>query len=128
MGRRCPGWNLAGLLSILLGFAAASPWRAATPPASAALAVALLANAFPYRWITLLDGSPTGFAMGLRRGSSWGWTWPCATAAPREAGWPGLALLGAYAADLHVFYFGALAAPAGACSPGAPCPARRARR
>ncbi len=106
------GWNLAGLAAVLLGicgsFALA---RRFTRRTALALTIALAANAFPYRWITLLGGSPTGFAMGLLP-----WLWLGLDVAVRDrrpaGGWlAGASLLAAYCADLHVFYFGALAAP-----------------
>lgn len=107
-------WNAAGLASFLLGIFflyllarrfAPGPYR--LPAALAALVAASL----PYRFITLACGSPTGFAIALppllvygldraiRDRSALGWALVV------------LALFCAYAADLHVFYFSALAAP-----------------
>lgn len=106
------GWNLAGLAAVLLGiFGCYALARRFTRHTALALTIALAANAFPYRWITLLGGSPTGFAMGLLP-----WLWLGLDVAVRDrrpaGGWlAGASLLAAYGADLHVFYFGALAAP-----------------
>lgn len=105
-------WNFSLLCSFLLGvggvFVLARRYTRRRLPAALA---ALAANALPYRWITLLGGSPTGFAMGLTP-----WLLAGLDAAVRDrraAGGrlAGVALLAAYGSDLHVFYFGALAAP-----------------
>ncbi|MDD5706896.1 MAG: hypothetical protein PHR35_13310 [Kiritimatiellae bacterium] len=106
-------WNLSLLLAFLLGVAGSHALaRRYTGSAGLALAVALTVNAFPYRWITLLCGSPTGFAMGLIP-----WLLTGLDVAVRDrrsaGGWlAGASILAAYGTDLHVFYFSALIAPA----------------
>ncbi len=106
------GWNAAGLASVLFGVVLLGllARRFTSSPGIAFLA-ALLAASFPYRWITLFTGSPTGFAMALppllfygldraiRDRSVWGGVLA------------GLAVFFAYTADLHTFYFSMLAAP-----------------
>lgn len=106
------GWNLAGLASVLLGLYgcfclarryARSLWLA--------LAVALIVCAFPYRWITLLSGSPTGFGIGLLPWLVVGLDAAVRDSRPAGGLVAGLALLGTYSTDLHCFYFAALLTP-----------------
>ena len=106
------GWNAAGLASALTGllFLVLLARRWAGGKAWAGLAAGLVAGTLPYRWITLLCGSPTGFGMAfppmlawgldraVRGGKASGWAWAVA------------AMAFAYTSDLHVFYFSALAA------------------
>jgi hypothetical protein len=106
-------WNAAGWVGLFLTFWLT--WRLVrrytTDPAAAFLG-ALVGFALPYRWITLLTGSPTGFGM----------TWVPALllgldVAVRDrrarGGWlAGVALLCGYGSDLHVFFFQVLATPA----------------
>lgn len=105
-------WNLAGLLGLLL-----TAWltyllaRRYTPYRAAAWLAAAVAVLWPYRWINVLGGSPTGFAMAwvpllglgidsaVRRGR---WTGGC---------WAALALLFAGMGDTHTFFFGVLSLP-----------------
>lgn len=106
------GWNLAGLASVLLGLwgtfllvrrYATNHWLAA--------AIALLATAFPYRWITLACGSPTGYGIGLVPWLFAGLDMAIRDRRPLGGLAAGLALLGCYGSDLHCFYFSALATP-----------------
>ncbi len=110
---RAFGWNLAGFISLL--FTLHFTWRLGrrfTDSDRLALAAAVLALAVPYRWFSLLGGSPTGFGMtfvpmlflGLDR----------AIRDNRVSGGllAGFALIMAYCTDLHVFYFSILAVPA----------------
>ncbi len=107
-------WNFALLASVLLGlggtYVLARRFKARR---GLALAIALVANALPYRWINLLCGSPTGYAMGLVPWLLVGLD--LAVRGRRAAGgWlAGAALLAAYGSDLHVFYFSMLLLPAG---------------
>lgn len=106
------GWNAAGLASVLCGILFLGLLvRRFTASLPALLLATLLAAAFPYRWIALFTGSPTGFAIAfppllfygldraIRDRSAWGGILA------------GLAIFFAYTADLHTFYFSALAAP-----------------
>ncbi len=106
------GWNAAGLASVLLGVLGLGLLaRRFSDSAGIAFGATLVAATFPFRWIPLFTGSPTGFAMAfppllfygidraIRDRSVWGGTWA------------GLALFFSYATDLHTFYFSALAAP-----------------
>ena len=105
-------WNLAGLASILLGLFGAFylALRYADSRATA-VGIALLTTAFPYRWITLLGGSPTGYGMGLIPWLLAGLDRAIRDQRPSGGVVAGLALLGAYASDLHCFYFASLLTP-----------------
>ena len=60
------GWNAAGLFAFLLGlFGLFALARRHVKSDAFAGMVAVVAAAFPYRWITVLGGSPTGFASCL---------------------------------------------------------------
>jgi len=106
------GWNLAGFLSILLTFFLT--WelvRRYVDSEYVAATAALIAFMFPYRWITLLSGSPTGFAMVFPPALLLG-----LDLAMREQRVSGGLLAGSavflgYCSDLHVFFFSVLAIP-----------------
>lgn len=58
------GWNLTALISLWLTFVFTRKLlRRYTPHTLLATLGALIAIMLPYRWITLLDGSPTGLTM-----------------------------------------------------------------
>lgn len=106
------GWNCAGLFSGLIGLIgifllakrySPTPWRT--------FAVAFITSAFPYRWISLITGSPTGFATCLVPWIAYGIDRTIRDRSPGGSAIAGLALLLAFCADLHVFYFSALATP-----------------
>jgi hypothetical protein len=105
-------WNVTGFVSLWLSYAATwllvsaivNDWRVGA-------VLGVLSVLLPYRWMSLLGGSPTGFAMlwvpllmlgveaSLRRRKAWG-------------GWvTALALLCAIWTDLHVFFFSGLLLP-----------------
>jgi len=112
LGGQALGWNMAGIATLLLGFWAT--WllaRRYTRDPLIPLFAALIATMQPYRWITLLTGSPTGFAMGLVPVILLGLD--IAVRNRRAAGGllAGVGILSAYAADLHVFYFSVLCVP-----------------
>ena len=107
------GWNITSLLSIVLTYlASVALCRRYTPNAFAAGIAALLSITLPIRWISLLGGSPAGFAMlwipvlylGL----------DIAVRDHRASGGvlAGIALLFSAWTDLHVFFFGAISSPA----------------
>ena len=107
------GWNAAGLASVLAGILFLGLLvRRFTGSAAAILLATLLAASFPYRWITLFTGSPTGFAMAFPPMLFYGLDRAIRDRSPWGGVWAGLAILCAYATDLHTFYFSALAAPA----------------
>ncbi len=106
------GWNAAGLASVLLGFLFLGLLaRRFSPLPAAAFLATLVAAAFPYRWITLFTGSPTGFAMAFPPLLFYGLDRAIRDRSPLGGLLAGLALLCSYATDLHVFYFSALASP-----------------
>lgn len=112
IGGRCIGWNLTGFLSLLFTHVFTFLLvRRYVRNSWIAVMAALISIMFPYRWITLLGGSPTGFAMvwvpliflGL-------------DIAVRDEKWYGGLLAGAAVllsclGDAHVFFFGVLAIP-----------------
>jgi hypothetical protein len=112
IGGRAFGWNFTGFLSLWMTawftFLLARRYTATDAPAWLAAAVSVM---FPYRWIALLGGSPTGFSMawvpllflGLDR----------AVRDDKTSGgvMAGLAVLFAAWGDTHTFFFGVLAAP-----------------
>ncbi len=106
------GWNAAGLASVLLGLLALGLLaRRFTDSPSAVLLATLVAAAFPYRWITLFTGSPTGFAMAFPPLLAYGLDRAIRDRSPLGGLLAGLALFFSYTTDLHVFYFSALASP-----------------
>ena len=106
------GWNAAGLFAFMIGlfgfFALAR--RYAHSDAVAGLA-AIVAAAFPYRWITLLGGSPTGFASCLVPCLLYGLDTAVRDKRPSGGFIAGAALFFSYCSDLHVFYFSSLLTP-----------------
>lgn len=112
LGGRAFGWNVTGFLAILLTFL--FTWRLARRYARAewtAWLAALVGFTMPYRWITLLTGSPTGFAMTLVPALLLGID--LAVRDGRAAGGvlAGGAMFLAFCSDLHVFFFSGLVAP-----------------
>ncbi len=112
-GGHAVGWNMAGLVAFLTGFLATFALaRRYAVSLSTAMVATLVATAFPYRWITLLIGSPTGFAMGLVPLMLLGLDQAVRQGRFRGGLLAGVAIVCAYGSDLHVFYFSLLAAPA----------------
>lgn len=106
------GWNLASFFSVF--FTVWGGWRLArrfsAPTAVHITATALIAG-FPYRWITLLHGSPTGFAMMYVPWLLWG-LHVSIVDRTRRGGWiAGLALMFSAWGDIHTFFFMALLTP-----------------
>lgn len=105
-------WNLTQLLSVWAGvfFCYCLARRHGVRPWTA-LAISVVANAVPYRWVTLSGGSPTGFGMGLLPGVVLG----VELAVRDRRVWGGVlggvCLLACYAIDLHCFLFAALSLP-----------------
>ena len=106
------GWNAAGLASVLLGvLALALLARRFTDSRLAVLCAALVAAAFPYRWIGLFTGSPTGFAAAFPPLLFYGLDRAVRDRSAAGGALAGLALFCAYATDMHTFYFLGLATP-----------------
>lgn len=106
------GWNLASFISIWL--TAWFTWLLAARHTSrlwGAATAALVAVVFPYRWISLMGGSPTGFAMAWVPLLALGVDEAVRRDRPRGGAWAGLALALAGAGDAHTFFFAALSAP-----------------
>ena len=107
------GWNAAGLASVLLGVLALGLLaRRFTDSRLAVFLAVLVAAAFPYRWITLFTGSPTGFAAAFPPLLFYGLDRAIRDRSAAGGTLAGLALFFSYATDMHTFYFSALAAPA----------------
>ncbi len=106
------GWNAAALFSILLGlFGFFSLAKRFVKPDAVAYVVAIVATAFPYRWITLLVGSPTGFASCFVPWLLYGLDKAIRDKSPHGGFTAGVALFFSYCSDLHVFYFSSLLTP-----------------
>ncbi len=75
------------------------------------LLAAAASIAFPFRWVMLLGGSPTGPAMMWLALLAFGLSRAFREDKPIGGLWAALALFGAYINDRHVFFFGFLAAP-----------------
>lgn len=106
------GWNLTGFFAVWFGLA--GTWRLVTrypAPLAVHLAATALGVLFPYRWVTLLHGSPTGLAMGYVP-----WILLGLDLAIRDRKFAGGILAGAALllsgwADTHTFFFSALLIP-----------------
>ncbi len=106
------GWNAASLFSLLFGMW--GTWRLVRSykaPFAITVAATFCGTFLPYRWVTLLHGSPTGFAMmyvpwvlyGLR---------VSIVDRKKIGGWiAGACLLASAWGDLHTFFFSALIVP-----------------
>lgn len=106
------GWNAASLFShllCLLGLYLLVLRLTRSNLAATAIAIAL--SAFPYRWITIISGSPTGFAYCLVPWLFYGLDIVARCGKVKGGIIAGLAIFFAYCSDLHVFYFSALATP-----------------
>ena len=106
------GWNFAGLVSLwLTGLFAWALARRYSESETAAGLLALVPMAFPFTWVNLLSGSPTGFALmwvpvllyGLDRWAGDG--------SAAGAAWAGAAVFFSEWSDTHVFFFGVLVSP-----------------
>ncbi len=112
IGGHAFGWNFALFLAVWLSLF--STWRLTSRFARdefTALVFAMAALALPYPWISLLGGSPTGFAMAWVPLLFWG-----LDIAVRESriagGWMACAaLILSSLGDAHVFFFSVLSVP-----------------
>lgn len=106
------GWNLAILASHLLGllgFYLLAHRFFKSWPVSCALAVA--AASFPFKWLTLISGSPTGFAMAFVPWVFYGVDRAVRDESEKGALIAGMALLLANTSDPHTFFFVCLSLP-----------------
>ena len=107
------GINLAGFMATwLILFFTWGLCRRYTSNSWIALAAALAGTTTSYRWATLMNGSPTGYALTWIPAVFWGLD--CAI---RDKSWKGavlagLAFLCLASGDIQAFFFGALATPA----------------
>lgn len=109
---RAASYNLTGLVSLFFTFCFTFIiTKRFTEHKRYALAIALISICFPYRWATLLGGSPTGLAM------LWVPMMVCGIdKAVRDNSFlggiaAGTAILFAFFTDTHVFYFAVLSSP-----------------
>ena len=107
------GWNITSLLSIILTYLASFLLcRRYTPNAFLAGVAALLSITLPVRWISLLGGSPAGFAMLLIPVLYLGLDIAIRDRRASGGVLAGVALLFSAWTDLHVFFFSAISSPA----------------
>lgn len=112
IGGQALAWNLTGFLSLWLTLAATAilAQRYCRCPGMALIA-SLVAISLPYRWFALLGGSPTGFAMALVPVLLLGLDDAVRKDCAGGGAIAGVAILCAFAADLHVFFFSVLLTP-----------------
>ncbi len=106
-------WNLVGLLTIWVTFIATLAYvRRFTPDLpEAAFLGALVSILLPYRWVSLLGGSPTGFAMMLPPLAALGLDGIVRTGRLRDGALAAVALFLSCWGDLHTFFFTTLSIP-----------------
>jgi len=113
IGGRALGWNLTGALSLLLTLLLT--WQLArryVDRSDLALAGSVISIVLPYRWISLLGGSPTGFDMVLVPMLWLGLDIAIRDHRARGGLLAGLATCFAAGSDPHVFFFSILSLPA----------------
>ncbi len=112
LGGRALGWNGSSLLSLMVTYLVTCQLvrRYADGDWTSAVA-ALISITLPYRWITLLGGSPTGFAMALVPMLLLGLDVAVRDERPSGGVLAGTAVILAFCSDLHVFFFGVLTIP-----------------
>jgi hypothetical protein len=106
------GWNATGFISIWLTLWAT--WglvRRLTGNHIISLVVAMVSLMLPYRWMSLLGGSPTGFAMLWVPVIMLGLLMAIKDGSARGGALAGFAWLFACWTDLHVFFFVSLLIP-----------------
>ena len=109
---RAAAWNLVGFLSLWATLFAAGLYAARfTSRPVVAVTAALVSIALPFRWMNLLGGSPSGFAMMWVPVVALGTDELARSARLRGGVWAGAALLFACWGDIHVFFFVALSLP-----------------
>ncbi|WFB37308.1 hypothetical protein P3T73_05980 [Kiritimatiellota bacterium B12222] len=106
------GWNMASFLSVVFGIW--GTWklvRSYHAPLSISIAATLFGSFLPYRWVTLLHGSPTGFAMVYVPWILYGLKIAIDQRKMRGGWIAGLALLLSAWGDIHTFFFSGLLVP-----------------
>ncbi|MCH8525806.1 MAG: hypothetical protein LAT79_01450 [Kiritimatiellae bacterium] len=106
------GWNLASFASIF--FSVWGTWllvRRFPAPLAVQLTAAAVGVGLPYRWITLLHGSPTGFAMVYVPWVLYGLHVSVIDRTSRGGWIAGLSLLLSAWGDIHTFFFLGLLTP-----------------
>jgi len=112
VGSSAFAWNATGFVAIWLTFLAAwGLFRRYTARPVDALLAAALAVMFPYRWMTLLGGSPTGLAMMWVPCAFLGLDLMVRDRSPWGAAFAGASIYFASWCDIHVPFFTCLAAP-----------------
>ncbi len=113
IGGQAFGFNLAAVVSLWLTVLAT--WYLVRRYINDVWAVFLMSSItilLPYRWKALFDASPTGFAMMWMPVLFLGLDIAVREGKARGGVLAGLSILFAYLADLHVFFFSVLVAPA----------------
>jgi len=113
VSNRAFAYNLTGFFSIWLTYL--FTWLLVRRYLSSELLAAggsLIAIILPYRWITLLGGSPTGFAMAATPLLLWGLDRAVRDGSLTGGFWAALAVVFSYTSDMHIFFFNVLLAPA----------------
>ncbi|MDP8237136.1 MAG: hypothetical protein P9M08_12195 [Candidatus Erginobacter occultus] len=113
ISNRAFAYNLTGFFSIWLTYL--FTWllvRRYLSSDGLAAAGALIAIILPYRWITLLGGSPTGFAMAATPLLLWGLDRAVRDRSLAGGFWAAVAIVFSYTSDLHIFFFNVLLTPA----------------
>ncbi len=111
-GGRALGFNFAGWASIWMTYLFS--WlliRRYTGNNWSAALLAVPAIALPFRWVALLGGSPSGFAMSLIPALLYGLDRAVADDCRIGGLIAGVAILLAYCSDTFVFYYGGLVGP-----------------
>jgi len=109
---RAGAWNITLFVTLWLTHAFTWLWlRRFLKPDWLAALVAICSFAFPFRWVMLFGGSPTGMAMMWPSLLTLGLLMALLEERPLGGGLAALALIGAYFNDRHVFLFSFLALP-----------------
>ena len=105
-------WNGVGFLSLWATFAATLAYlRNFTRSSAAAWLGAIISILLPYRWVNLLGGSPSGFAMVWPPVIVWLMDRAIRNGRTRDGVFCGIALLLACWGDLQAFFFATLSLP-----------------
>lgn len=109
---RALAWNMTGFVAIWLTYLftwllvrrfVSREWLAA--------AMSVIAIMLPYRWFSLLGGSPTGIAMTITPMLMWALDRAVRDRSVAGGVWAGAAIIMSFTADLHVFFFNMLFTP-----------------